>query len=64
MIDYEYTAINRLITPHKYMYTIYQGSEFLDIYFKNRLANLKRFKEISLQYLPPQQRTTSLTQSV
>ena len=46
MIDYEYTAINRLITPHKYMYTIYQGSEFLDIYFKNRLANLKRFKEI------------------
>jgi hypothetical protein len=46
MIDYEYTAVNRLNTPHKYMYSLYQGDEFLDSYFKNRLENLKRLKRI------------------
>ena len=49
MIDYKYTAVNRLKTPHSYMYTLYQGSEFTDAYFQNRLENLKRFKKIKGQ---------------
>ena len=49
MIDYKYTMVNRLKTPHTYMYTLYQGSEFIDAYFQNRVENLKRFKKIKGQ---------------
>jgi hypothetical protein len=46
MIDYKYTKINLLNAPQNYMYTLYQGSEFLDAYFQNRLESLKRLKTI------------------
>ena len=46
MIDYKYTKISLLNTPQNYMYTLYQGSEFLDAYFENRLESLKRLKII------------------
>jgi len=46
MIDYKYTKINLLNAPQYYMYTLYQGSEFLDAYFQNRLESLKRLKTI------------------
>lgn len=45
MIDYEYTEVNRIDSPHKYMYTPYQGSEFLGVYFKDRLKHLKNFQQ-------------------
>ena len=46
MIDYKYTAVDRLNKPETYMYSEYQGVEFLEAYFKNRLENLKRLKNI------------------
>jgi len=46
MINYEYTEANRLDKPHKYMYTSYQGSDFLDAYFRDRLKYLKSFEKI------------------
>jgi len=49
MLDYEYTEINRLDNPHKYMYTSYQGSAFLDSYFRDRLKNLKICKQMQEQ---------------
>jgi len=49
MIDYEYTEVNRLDNPHKYMYTSYEGSDFLDAYFLDRLKKLKRFQQIKGQ---------------
>jgi hypothetical protein len=49
MINYEYTETNRLDTPHKYMYTSYQGSEFLGAYFRDRLKYLKSFQQIKGQ---------------
>ena len=45
MIDYEYTAVNRLDTPHKYMYASYQGGEFLEAYFRDRLKHIEDFKQ-------------------
>ena len=45
MINYEYTEVNRIDTPHKYMYTSYQGSDFLEAYFRERLKYLKSFKQ-------------------
>ncbi len=47
MIDYEYTEVNRLDRPHKYMYTLYQGADFLEAYYRDRLKNLKRFQQIN-----------------
>ena len=44
MLDYEYTQVNRLDFPHKYMYTTYHGMEFVNIYFRSRLDGLKRFR--------------------
>jgi hypothetical protein len=45
MIKYEYTEINRLVSPHKYMYTSYKGSEFLRAYVNDRLSFLNKIKE-------------------
>jgi hypothetical protein len=44
MINYEYTEVNRLEKPHKYMYTAYIGSEFVSAYFSDRLKNIRRFQ--------------------
>ena len=44
MKNYEYTKINRLNSPHKYMYSPYQGSEFLDAYFKDRIKKIINLK--------------------
>jgi len=46
MISYEYTEVNRIDVPHKYMYTSYQGSDFLEAYFLDRLKRLKRFQQV------------------
>jgi hypothetical protein len=46
MINYEYTEGNRLDSPHKYMYTPYQGGDFLDAYFRDRSKYLKRFEQV------------------
>ena len=45
-MNYEYTEDNRLDSPHKYMYTPYQGSDFLDAYFRDRSKYLKRFEQV------------------
>jgi len=47
MIGYEYTEVNRLDMPHRYMYTKFEGHEFLKSYFDNRSANIKRFQRFS-----------------
>lgn len=44
MKNYEYTDVNRLQIPHKYMYTPYQGSTFIRSYFSDREKNVRRFK--------------------
>ena len=44
MKNYEYTKINRLNSPHKYMYSLYQGSAFLDAYFKDRIKKITNLK--------------------
>ncbi|XOJ84594.1 hypothetical protein ABXT54_07095 [Methylophilaceae bacterium Uisw_099_01] len=49
MIDYEYTSINRMEHPHKYMYTPYQGEKFIDSYFKDRLKYFKNYARKSKQ---------------
>ena len=49
MINYEYTEVNRLDNPHNYMYTPYQGGNFVNAYFKNRLENIKRFQSLGNQ---------------
>jgi len=45
MNSYEYTEVNRLEEPHKYMYTSYLGIKFVSSYFSDRLKHLKRFQE-------------------
>ena len=42
---YEFTKINRIKTPHNYMYFPYQGSIFLDIYLQDRIKNFKNIQE-------------------
>jgi len=37
MLDYKYTNINQLDKPDKYMYSSFQGGEFLEVYSKDRL---------------------------
>lgn len=44
MITYEYTDVNRLRYPHKYMYTSYQGRAFVTAYLRDREKNIQRFK--------------------
>ena len=48
MAKYEYTQVNRLNTPHNYMYTPYRGLEFLDAYIDDRLTYLKNIKNSKL----------------
>ena len=45
MNSYEYTEVNRLEKPHKYMYTSYLGAHFLSSYFNDRLKHIKRFQK-------------------
>jgi hypothetical protein len=47
MIDYEYTMVNRLDEPHQYMYTKFEGHDFLNSYFDNRKNKIERFQEIA-----------------
>jgi len=47
MIDYEYTQVNRLDEPHSYMYTKFEGHDFLNSYFDNRKINIERFQTIA-----------------
>ncbi len=48
---YEYTSTDRLVSPHKYMYTEYAGNEFLQCYsddrsnFLNHFSSLKKHKK-------------------
>jgi hypothetical protein len=44
MNNYEYTEINRLERPHKYIYTPYLGAKFVSAYFSDRLKHLKRYQ--------------------
>ena len=46
MISYEYTQINRLKSPHGYMYTPYNDIEFIDAYVKDRLNFLNKIKKL------------------
>jgi len=46
-IIYEYTSTDRLISPHKYMYTKYLGSDFLECYINDRLEFLKYFSSLN-----------------
>jgi hypothetical protein len=46
MIGYEYTEFNRLSNPHGYMYSSFQGSEFIDSYFIERLKKIKKFQHL------------------
>ena len=48
MTKYEYTKVNRLNTPHKYMYSAYRGFEFLDAYVDDRLTYLKNIRRSEL----------------
>jgi len=43
MLDYKYTNINQLDNPDKYMYSSFQGGEFLKAYSKDRLKYIKIF---------------------
>jgi hypothetical protein len=45
MNSYEYTKVNRLESPHKYIYTPYLGVTFVSSYFSDRLKHSKRFQE-------------------
>ena len=40
-MNYDYTKINRLNTPHNYMYSSYQGNKFFDFYFQDRIKKIK-----------------------
>jgi hypothetical protein len=46
MIKYEYTESNRLSSPHKYMYTKYEGKEFINVYIEDRKSHIERFKNV------------------
>ncbi|TGN08006.1 hypothetical protein [Leptospira ilyithenensis] len=46
MNQYTYTSENRIESPHKYMYTPYQGRDFLGYYFEDR-KNFIRKTEVS-----------------
>ena len=42
MSTYEYSGVNRLTTPHSYMYTPYEGRPFLVAYRQARRTSLER----------------------
>jgi len=44
MIKYEYTEANRLQNPHKYMYTAFQGGDFIRSYLDDRKAHIKKLE--------------------
>lgn len=46
MMNYEYTEVNRLQSPHKYMYTQYKGKEFLNAYVVDRISFLNEIKKL------------------
>ena len=48
-MSYEYTEVSRIENPHKYMYTPYQGSEFIDAYFRDRVQYFESFARKSGQ---------------
>ena len=52
MKDYEYTKANRLVEPHKYMYTPYSGHNFLHSYLIDRKTCLERFSVMELSNAP------------
>ncbi len=43
---YEYTSADRLVSPHKYMYTKFSGNEFLQNYSDDRSNFLKHFSSL------------------
>ncbi len=47
MVNYEYTEVNRLESPHSYMYTKYYGDDFLKSYIKNRNTYIEKIKDQS-----------------
>ena len=44
-MNYDYTKINRLNSPHNYMYSSYQGNKFFDFYFQDRIKKIKDLKD-------------------
>jgi hypothetical protein len=44
MINYKYTDINHIENPCKYMYTPYQGPDFLSAYFYDRFEYIKKLQ--------------------
>lgn len=44
MKEYKYSKINRLKEPNTYMYTEYNGDEFIDIYYQNRQSLIDFYK--------------------
>jgi len=46
MISYKHTLENRLTTPDKYMYSAFQGSDFISAYHQDRLKHLTRFSTL------------------
>jgi len=47
MKKYEYTEANRISNPHKYMYTKYDGEEFINAYVEDRKSHIVRFKNLT-----------------
>lgn len=45
MTNYDYTRINRLNSPHNYMYSSYQGNKFFDFYFQDRIKKIKSLQD-------------------
>jgi len=43
-MEYIYSTEDRLLTPHKYMYTPYDGNSFLRAYFKDRISKTLLFQ--------------------
>ena len=43
MLDYKHTNVNQFDKPDKYMYSSFQGGDFLDAYSKDRLKYIKIF---------------------
>jgi len=43
-MNYEYSKMNRFTTPHTYMYTKYEGQDFLKAYFEFRRGCLEKFE--------------------
>jgi hypothetical protein len=44
-VDYEYTSENRLIHPHNYMYSEFEGEDFIKKYIRNRKKKIKLFSK-------------------